>query len=213
MQSPLGSVLIGGGAKRAVPGLQCALSHSANGFLVGEPVSDQIRNLPHHQLMLFGKAQQIVGIRHSTIVIQDLREHRRRQQSSEGCQVHRRLGGCGASEHAPRGRSDRENMTGLHQIRSLARRVDRDPNRARSISSRDACIDTRGSLNRQRERQERIIPFHHERKLQLLASLRGHGQTDQSASLTRHEGNMPGLAVLSRHHDEARHASRTVLIQ
>ena len=97
--------------------------------------------------MLIGKAQQIVGIRHSTIVIQDFCEHRRWQQSGKGRQIDRRLSGCGAGEHAPRGRSDRENMTRLHQIRGLARRVDRDPHRARAIRCRDAGINTRSGFD------------------------------------------------------------------
>ena len=196
-----------------MPGLQCALTHSANSFLVGEPVSHQIRDLPHHQLMLIGKAQQIVGIRHSTVVIQYFCEHRRWQKPGESRQIHRRLGWRGAGEHAPRGRSNRENMTRLHQIRSLAGRIHRYPNSPRSIRCRDARIDTRGGFDRQRERRERVVSFHHQRELQLLASLRGHRQTDQSASLTRHKGNVLSLAVLCRHHDKAGHAPRTVLIQ
>ena len=104
-------------------------------------------------------------------------------------------------------------MTGLHQIRGLARRVDRDPNGARSICRRDARINTRGSFDRQRERRERIVAFYHQRELQLLATLRRHGQTDQPASLACHKGNVLGLAVLCRHHDKARHAPRTVFIQ
>ena len=98
--------------------------------------------------MLIGKAQKIVGIRHSAIIIQDFREHRRWQESGKGRQIHRRLGGCSAGEHAPHCRSDGENMAGLHQIRGLARCVDRDPHSARSIRRRDACIDARRSFNR-----------------------------------------------------------------
>ena len=96
----------------------------------------------------------------------------------------------------------RAHVAGLDDVRRVLGRVDRDLHRVRLIVDADPGRDPLPRLDRDRERGlvRALVLERHHLQIELVATLRGHRQTDPAAGLTGHEVDRVGRDELSRQH-------------
>ena len=82
---------------------------------------DQALDRADAQPMFLAEPHQLRQARHRSVVVQDFAEDAGRLQSGHACEIDRRFGVAGAAQHAAVLRSQRKDMSGLHQI--VRRRV------------------------------------------------------------------------------------------
>ncbi len=126
---------------------------------------------------------------HAAVLIENLDDHRCRAQPCQPRQVAAGFGMAGPNQHPARLRHEGKDVPGLHQIPGLGIGLDRSPHGGGPVRRRDAggyalCrLDGNGEVGRVKG----LVGIDHQRQPQLLASILGEGQADQTASVTRHE--------------------------
>ena len=151
-------------------------------LLVAAPVLDQIGDRDHLELVVLAVRHEVGDAGHRAVVLHDLADDARRIQPGEPREVDGGLGLAGALEHAAAARAEREDVTGLHEVRRLRGRVDRHLDRPGAVLRGDPGGDALARLDRDREGgpERRLVLVGHLAQAELVAALLGQAEADEA---------------------------------
>ena len=128
---------------------------------------------------------------HAAVFIHDLADHPGRRQAGQSSEVDGSLGVAGAGEHATGLRTQRLQPPRPDQVGGLARRVEHDLDRARTIVRRHAGTDALARIDRRCERGTELggvrLVGGDQCEAEFSQPVFGEGQRHQAARLPRHE--------------------------
>ena len=189
MRPAVDQAVVRGDRKRAVPGRQLCPGQPFDEAVVAHSVLDQVGDRDHQEAVPAGESAEGRNARHRPVLVHDFADHAGRVKAGEARQIHRRLRLSGAHQHATVPRAQRGDMARLGKVRRLGVRIDRHPNRCGAVRRRDA--GRRDVLGVDRHRERRLEPggvlAHDHRDIELVEAVTGHRQTDQTATVARHE--------------------------
>ncbi len=163
-------------------------------------VFHQVGDGDQRHVVLFREPGQLRHTGHRAVLVHDLADHACRVQPGNAGEVHGRLGVSGTGEHAAWPRTQREHMTGTHQIARPRPIGDREPHGPRAIGRRDSRRDAVFRVNRHAERRFTTgrVRRHFQRDVELIQPFAGHRQANQPAPVPRHEVDGFGRDLLRR---------------
>src|SRR5439155_6972871 len=126
---------------------------------------------------------------HRPVVLHDLAYDAGRDQPGEAREVDCGLRLSRALQHSAGARAQREDVTGLHEVAAVLRRIDRDLDRARAVVRGDAGRDPFAGLDGDGEGGAvgRLVAIGHHPQPEVVATLAGEAEADEAAPLLRHE--------------------------
>ena len=169
-------------------------------MIVAAAIGDQVTDRPDFQPVLLGKQHQIIHAGHGAILVHDLADHPGRIETGQTRHIDRRLGMPGPDQNPAVPRNQRKHMARRDDMfRSLAG-IDGHRDSPRPVCRRNAGCHPFCRFDGHRERGfvSRAILSAHQRQAQLLDPRPGHRQTDQTATIFRHEVDRIGGRHLGR---------------
>jgi hypothetical protein len=165
------------------------VGHALDQLLVLRAVADEVGDGAELEAVALRERDEIGHARHRAVGVHDLADDRRGREPRELGEIAARFRVTGADQHAALLRHHRKHVARLHDVLGLRMARGRGANRARPIRRRDAGGHPGRRLDRNRERgaQRRAIVVHHEREVQLPATLLGEREADEPARMGRHE--------------------------
>ena len=135
------------------------------------------------------KIDQVGHAGHGAVFLHDLADHPGRVEAGDLGQVDRGLGLAGAHQHAAVPGAQGENMAGARQVLGAGLGIDQSLDGDRPVVGRDAGGGIVLGVDRDGERGLEMggVVVDHQRQVELLAALFGHGDADQPARLLGHE--------------------------
>src|SRR5437867_6351398 len=110
---------------------QSRFGDTMNQSLVLQTMRNELRDRDERELMLLGKALELLTARGAAILVEDLANHAGRVQASAARQVDRGLRVADALQHAALTRAQWEDVTAMTQIARRCGRIHRHANRRR----------------------------------------------------------------------------------
>ncbi len=180
---------VGDHAELAEARVDQRLADAVHIAFVRHAVANEFGDGEHLHLVLAAELDQVGHARHAAIVLHDFADDSGGNHSREPRQIDRRFRLPGAHQHSTFAGAKREHVSGTSQIGRLRRGIDRDLNRARAVVRRNASRHASARVDRLAKcgTELRRVLRRHGTDVQVLKSLFGHGQADQSASVLGHE--------------------------
>ena len=176
-------------AKVAVLGRQTRRRQTMDVPLVLHPILNDVGDGDDLEAVLEGEVAQVRQARHRPVFIHDLADHRARIHPGDLREIDARFRLSGALEHSTLFRAQRKDVTRTREIVRTRLRIDRRAHRFSAIGRGDSRRDPAPRFDRHRERRavRRRVVLHHQRQIQLFASLFRQREADQSAAVFGHE--------------------------
>ena len=201
------------------PGEEVAVAHQREHAVLGgegrldHPGDPVVHRAPghefldreHRQVVLLGEGQDVGAAHHRAVVADEFGDGGDRLQAGQPAQVDRRLGMPGPFEHATRPGSQRNHVPGSDQVARSAVRPGQRTDGAGAIGGADARGDADPGVNGDRVRRPQWIGVdrHHQRQLQFVGALLGHGRADEARAVPDGPGHPLGRERLAGEDDVA----------
>ena len=181
--------LVGNHAKVAVTGWNDRLAESDEvGFRL-QPVTNEFGHGQHLHLVLPAEFFQLRHPGHGAVVIHDLADDARRNESCHAGQVDGSLSLSSAHEHAALASAQGKDVSGTGQIAWARRRIDSHLDGLGAVEGRDAGRDAVARIDRFSERGAEVgsVLGTHGAEPKLVQPLLRHRQADQATTMLRHK--------------------------
>ncbi len=169
--------------------------------LVRHAVADEFGDGEHLQVVLAAEVGELRNARHGAVVVHDLADHACGNQSGETGEIDGGFGLSGANQDSAFAGAEREGVSGTREVVGPRGGIDGDLNGVGAIVGRDAGGDSVAGIDGFGEGGAEVggVLGRHGRKTKVVEALFGHGQTDEAASVARHEVDGVGSDFLGGH--------------
>jgi hypothetical protein len=176
-------------------------------FSVRNRYRDEIGHGDHFQPVKFAELHEVRNARHRSVVAHDFADHGSRRQPGNAGQIHGSFGLAGANQDSPVSRAKREDVARACEIAGSGVGVYRPENGGCAVLGGDSSGNAEPRLDRHAESRAigcgiAVIRYH-QRNIEIVQALPGHGKADQSTAVRCHEVDGFGRDFFGGDHEVA----------
>src|SRR6185503_13677318 len=166
---------------------QRGFTNLVNETLRTESIADEICRRDHLQAVFAGELHQVGDPSHRSVFFHDLADNASWNQTGDACEIYRSFGLAGTYQNPSIACAKWKNMSGPREITRPRLGIDRGQDRLCTVVHRNSSRNISPSFNGNAERRailrSVVVVGDHQRNVQLVETMAGHGKTDQTSAM------------------------------